>query len=72
MHDAHTLGLKVVLDVLLGLVGKDRDWTGLGWVEMVDLVGVVELGGMFGLVGVVELDSHLLEIMCCIFCSFSQ
>ena len=37
VHDAHTLGLKVVLDVLLGLVGKDGAWTGLGRVEMVGL-----------------------------------
>ena len=29
MHDAHTLGLKVVLDVLLGLVGKDGGWADL-------------------------------------------
>lgn len=33
VHDAHTLGLKVVLDVLLGLVGKDAglDSGGKGW-----------------------------------------
>ena len=32
VHDAHTLGLKVVLDVLLGLLGKDEglDWAGKG------------------------------------------
>ena len=29
VHDAHTLGLKVVLDVLLGLVGKDGGWADL-------------------------------------------
>jgi hypothetical protein len=37
VHDAHTLGLKVVLDVLLGLVGKDGAWTRLGRIGMVGL-----------------------------------
>jgi len=37
VHDAHTLGLKVVLDVLLGLVGNHGAWTRLGRVGMVGL-----------------------------------
>ena len=58
MHDAHTLGLKVVLDVLLGLVGKDGGWADLKVLDsdFGDFPNKIQTVGVFP---VVYLSTHV-------------